>query len=110
MVVSPIATLTKSATIEAFRFAQLHLLLFGELDKVAAFIRAGMGVLFYAGRALNKEQVAGIIGTIDMGITGRATLMAFGNDFGGDAFTQSLIKDEILSEEVIFQSFFLHLE
>ena len=54
MVVGPVATLAKPATVEAFCFTQEHLFLFGELREVAAFMRAGMGVLRCAGGALDE--------------------------------------------------------
>ena len=44
---------------------------------------------------LNEQQVAGLVGAVDMGVTRGVALMAVGDDISGDALAASVVENEI---------------
>ena len=80
------------------------LLFFGQVDKIITFRTAGGLHFFPAVITLNKEQVTGIIHTVYMGVCRFSALVTMGNDFISHSFSQSLVKNKILSMEFVFQS------
>jgi hypothetical protein len=58
---------------------------------------------------LNEQEMTGLIGAVDMRIRGLPALMAPGDDISGDTFTETLVKNKILSNEPGGQAFFLDL-
>ena len=49
--------------------------------------------------ALDKQQVAIVIGAVGMGVAGCAALVALGNNVVGDALAQTLIEHKVFSFE-----------
>lgn len=70
---------------------------------IPAFSRAAMVVLRGALLALNQQQMATVIGTIDMVVTWFSALMALRNHLPIHRFTHSFIKYEIFAGEMRFQ-------
>jgi hypothetical protein len=48
---------------------------------------------------LYKEQVTAFIGTVGVRIGGSAALVTMGDDIGGNALRQALVKNKILSDK-----------
>ena len=53
--------------------------------------------------------MACIVGTIRMCIAWGSTLMACSDDFRGDTFSKTFIKDKVFADKLICQSFGLNL-
>ena len=58
-------------------------------------------ILFGAGITLNEQDVAGVIGTVDVCVARSTTLMTVGNNLFGDAFSETFVENEILTPEFI---------
>ena len=58
-------------------------------------------MFFLASGTLNKQQIAGFVGTIYVCVGGLPALVALRNDIVGDVLTQALVKNEILATEFI---------
>ena len=87
---------------KVYLLAELSLFLYRQMDELYTLLTAAAFIFFLAGITLDEQQMTGFIGAIDMGITGRITLVAIGNDIIADAFSHPLIKDEILANKFIF--------
>src|SRR2546423_2120964 len=75
------------------------------MNKIQAFFAAATFIFFPAFITLYKKQMTCIINAIDMRISSLTALMAMSNDFIGNSFSQSLIKNKILSVKFIFNPF-----
>ena len=56
---------------------------------------------FRTSGALDEEEVAGVVGAVGVVITGLSALVAFGDDFGGDAFAEAFVEDEIFADKLV---------
>ena len=52
--------------------------------------------------------MAAIVRTIGVGVSRFSTLMTFRDDLVANAFTQTIVEDEIFSKEFIFESLLLY--
>jgi hypothetical protein len=57
---------------------------------------------------LDEQQMATFIGTIGMYVARRTALVA-GDDIVGDAFAETVVKNEVLADEFALQTFGFHL-
>lgn len=87
-------------------FAEAALVFFGEFDELFAFFGAAVGEFFLAGFALDKEQVAGVVGAIGVVVAVRAALVALRDDFVGDAFADAFVENEVFAVEFAGEVFF----
>ncbi len=87
-------------------FAEAALVFCGEFDELFALFGAAVGEFFLAGFALDKEQVAGVVGAIGVVVAGLAALVAFGDDFRCDAFADAFVEDEVFAVEFAGEIFF----
>src|SRR6185295_10938959 len=71
--------------------------------------RAASEHAFVAIITLDKEQVAVIVGTIDMTGTGLAALVANTDDVFSDGLAKPVVEHKIFPDEPGFESFFLYL-
>ena len=86
-------------------FAEFFLILDREEYDVLAGVGAAALVGGFAVVALYEEEVAVVIGTVGMGVTGFAALVAVSEYIVGDALSESLIEDEVFADEFAFESF-----
>jgi hypothetical protein len=94
--------------IVVFSLAQFFLFFLREVINFLAGNAATPFIFDCTFRALNKQQVAGIILTIRMGIGRFAALMAVSYYFTCNGFTKPLIENEIFSPKFILQSLFFN--
>lgn len=85
------------------------LLFFGQVyNFLTAFRTAALG-FFLASFALNKQQMTGLIGTINMGVARGSTLVALGDNILGNTLSSAFVKDKILPLKLIVNPFFFYL-
>ena len=53
--------------------------------------------------------MAGLVGTVHVGVAGISALVALGDDVVADPFSSSVVEDEVLSEELILEVQVLYL-
>src|SRR5690606_20457427 len=86
-------------------FSQYSLLFYGKRNYFLALGRTTAVIFFLAIIALDKKEVAFIIGAICMGVAEIAALVAGSNHIIGDALPEPFIKNEILPYKLAGQSF-----
>lgn len=79
--------------------SQLFSLLFRQMEGVRTGLAAAAIIICRAGMALYKQQVAAFVFTIGVGISRLSALVAGGNNIGGDALPQAVIKYKVLTDE-----------
>ena len=84
--------------------SQLFLFFFRKMINFLACHTATAIIFCCTFGTLNKKQVTGAVFTIGMCIGRLATLVAMGNDFPCNGFTQPLVENKIFTVEFIFQS------
>jgi hypothetical protein len=96
-----VTSFPKLRTVESHRFAQSNPFFFGQLYEIATLLRAAFMIRFGAGRTLNEQDVAGVVGAVDVRVARRAALMAMRHYIGTDAFAHALIEDKIFANKLI---------
>src|SRR5690606_39660013 len=61
------------------------------------------------GVTLDEQQVAGLIGTVDMGVTGSAALVAMGDDIIGNPLPPAVVEHKVLAHEFVLELLGLYL-
>ena len=74
---------------------------------LAGFAAAAI-ILFCAGFALNKQQMAAIIQAVGMRIAGRSALVALTDNIIADAFPEPVVEYKVLTPEFVGQMLLLH--
>ena len=81
---------------------------FGQVnDFLTGLGTAGLG-FGLAAFALDKQQMTGLVGAVDMGVTRGPTLVALGNDVLRNPLGSPLVKNKVFSHKGIFQSLVIH--
>jgi len=104
-----VAALGEFAAVEGSDRLERFTLFFGQLGKIGALAGAALPVFFCTIGALDEEEMAGVVGAVGVVITGLAALVAFGDDFVGDAFAKAFVEDEIFTDKFIGQAELLAL-
>src|SRR5690606_20388491 len=99
---SIISAFSKLGSIECNLSSELIALLLRKFHKIFTFYRTAIVVFLGTFIALNKQDMTGIIYTIDMFIAWFPTLMATSYHLPGNSFAKSFIEDKILSYEFVF--------
>ena len=74
---------------------------FGQVnDFLTGLGTAGLG-FGLAVFALDKQQMTGLVGSVDMGVTRGPTLVALGNDFIGDPFAPAFVEHKVFAFKLI---------
>ena len=79
------------------------MLFFGKVDNFLASVgTTGLGFSL-TDITLNKQQVTGLVGAIDMSVARGSALVALGNDVVRNPFGTALVKDKVFPFKFIFK-------
>ncbi len=106
---SLVPAFSKLGAVELLGFTAGLALCFGQLLKIAAFLRTAGIVFGPAVGALDKQDVAVFVGAVGMIVVGRAALVAAGDNGIADPLAQPLIEYEIFTDKLVGQTLCLHL-
>jgi hypothetical protein len=79
------------------------------MNKILAFLTAATFILLAAAFALDKQQMASVVGTVCMIIGWVTTLVTTGNNIGRNTLPQPVVEHKVLSNELAVEPVFLYL-
>ena len=85
-----------------YSLSSFHLFFYRQIDNILAIGRTATLSFFITGIALNKQEVTGLIGTVNMAVARCATLVTLSYYMLTNSLRTAFVKYKVFSDELIF--------